>query len=144
MKRIFSTMLIALIFSVCGLSLGNIGCAYGYAEKTTITTNKKQVKVIVKSTTGKSAKIKFVNKSKKEIFFGGSFVLKRYAKHKWKKVQFKKQVAFCNTIYLNERKFRNFTMNFRWKMYFDKKLPKGKYKIKFNDKHVKTARFKIR
>ena len=74
----------------------------------------------------------------RDYYFSEKFVLKKRVKNKWKKVKFKENVGFRLTMIA--WKNSNTTVKVKWKRFFGKDLPKGRYKIKY----VRAVTFRIK
>lgn len=138
MKKVLITILIACVFSNLALTDYSVQNVYGGTNEKKATTSKKQINVKVLSVTKKELKLKITNTGNKTFFYSELFALKKRVKNKWKKIQFKDNVFFAKTRTVRGKS--SVIVKINWKKYFDKNLPKGKYKIKF----VKAKTFKIK
>ena len=138
MKKVLAIILIICIF--CNLSLISYGIQniYGSTDEYIATLSKKHIKVKIVSVNKKQLKLNFMNKGNKDFLFGEKFVLKKRVKNKWKKVKFKENVGF--RITMTAWKNSNTTVKVKWKRFFGKDLPKGRYKIKY----VRAVTFRIK
>ena len=138
MKKVLSIVLIICLFS--GLIFTNSGIKniYGKADDFSLTTNKKNIKVEIKSVSKKQIKLRFINKGNENFAFTESFTLKKRVNNKWKKVKWKKDVLISLTK-IAWRKDKTI-VKVKWKRFLGHNLSKGKYKLKY----VKTVRFRIK
>ena len=119
-----------LIAGILGTNIYDVRNIYASAEDTRITTSKEHIEVKIK--------IKIKNNGEQDFWFSELFSLKKRQNGKWKKVKFSDDALFRKTITVEGGK--SITVKLKWKRFFDKKLSKGKYKIKF----IRSKTFKIK
>lgn len=95
------------------------------------------VNIEIISATSKKIKIKIINKEDDIAHYSESFVLYKYKKGKWKKI--KRISRTPKTLYLIKGKSSK-TETIVCEKTFGKKLPKGKYKLKW----IQSNKFTIK
>lgn len=127
-----------LVAGIIGTNIYDVRNIYASAEDTRITTSKEHIEVKIISVSKKQIKIKIKNNGEQDFWFSELFSLKKRQNGKWKKVKFSDDALFRKTITVEGGK--SITVKLKWKRFFDKKLSKGKYKIKF----IRSKTFKIK
>lgn len=139
MKKVLSIVLIICLFSGLVFTNSAIKNVYGKADDFSLTTNKKNIKVEIKSVSKKQIKLRFINKGNENFAFTELFTLKKRVNNKWKKVKWKKDVIRTLTAKIVWKKSKSIE-KVKWKRFLGHNLSKGKYKLKY----VKTVRFRIK
>lgn len=139
MKKVLSIVLIICLFSGLVFTNSAIKNVYGKADDVSLTTNKKNIKVEIKSVSKKQIKLRFINSGRKDFTFTEDFILKKRFNNKWKKVKWKKDVIRTLTAKIVWKKSKSIE-KVKWKRFLGHNLSKGKYKLKY----VKTVRFRIK
>ena len=131
MKKIVSL----IVFIVFLFNVRNVK-EISYAKD--ITTSKKNITIKVEFATKKKIKLKFTNKGKKDFYFSGNFILKKFERGKWKRIQFKEDALFPKTMIVKGN--NSIIVEYKWKKFFNNNLSKGKYKLKW----VKNQKINIK
>ncbi len=138
MKRILMILMICIFSNVVFMNVFHQNVC-GNTDEYLMTDNKKDIRVKVMSANRKQLKLKLINKGNIDYCFGEEFILKKRVRNKWKKVQFKEKVGFRITMIAWKKK--NTVVKVKWKRFFGRNLPRGKYKIKYA-RFYKTFRIK--
>lgn len=138
MKRILTVLVICIFSNVVFMSVSHQD-VHGSTDDYLMTENKKDIRVKVISANRKQLKLRLINKGNLDYCFYEKFILKKRVRNKWKKVKFKENVGFCITMIA--WKNSNTTVKVKWKKFFGRNLPRGKYKIKYA-RFYKTFRIK--
>ena len=134
MKKALSIVLFICLFSGLVFTNSGIKNIYGKADDFSLTTNKKNIKVEIKSVSKKQIKLRFINSGRKDFTFTEDFILKKRVNNKWKK-----DVIRTLTAKIVWKKSKSIE-KVKWKRFLGHNLSKGKYKLKY----VKTVRFRIK
>ena len=74
MKKVLSIVLIICLFSGLVFTNSAIKYVYGKADDVSLTTNKKNIKVEIKSVSKKQIKLRFINSGRKDFTFTEDFI----------------------------------------------------------------------
>lgn len=91
---------------------------------------KKNVTMELVSVSKKKIKIKFTNTGTERFQYSKIFTLKKWENGKWKKVPFGRKAMFPKCVFPLDPGSSQME-SITWKKFFDKDLPKGKYKIQW-------------
>ena len=138
MKKVLVTTLIICLFCDFVFTSNSMQNVYGQTDEFSLTTNKENIKVEIKSASKKQIKLRFINKGNENFAFTEFFTLKKQVNNKWKKVKWKKDVEVSLTK-IAWRKDKTI-VKVKWKRFLGHNLSKGKYKLKY----VKTVKFRIK